>query len=102
MHTTHSLPYRGSLCPGGLCPGGSLSRGVSVKDTPLCIEWLTDRCKNITFLQLRLQAVKNLIDNFVISSKLTDFPRVLTVWCHNWLKTVFVYIDEENVTESYC
>ena len=26
---------RGDLCPGGLCVGGSLSRGVSVRETPV-------------------------------------------------------------------
>ena len=45
MRTARSLPYggvpvqegvsvQGGLCPGGLCPGGSLSRGVSVRETP--------------------------------------------------------------------
>ena len=47
--------------PGGDCLGGCLPGGVHpycmLGYTPLWTEWLTDRCKNITFLQLRLRAV---------------------------------------------
>ena len=73
MPTTRSLPYggglclgvsvQGGLCPRVLCPGGSLSGGVSDQwgslsgRPPLLREWLTDRCNNITFPQLRLWAV---------------------------------------------
>ena len=44
----------GSVCPGGVCPGGVCPEGVvcvSVYGSvhPLWTEWLTDRCKNITF-----------------------------------------------------
>ena len=52
---------QGGVCPGGVCPGVSARGGVYPSmhwaDTPLWTEWLTDRCKNITFLQLRLRAV---------------------------------------------
>ena len=64
----------GCVCPGrsaqrGCLPSGCLSRGVytpcTQKQTPQLharihppwTEWLTDRCKNITFPQLRLLAV---------------------------------------------
>ena len=62
VRTSRSLPYRvvsvrGGLCQGGLCPEGSLSRGVSVRETPSpCGQ--TDACENITLSQkLRLRAV---------------------------------------------
>ena len=50
MRTTRSLPNGG----GGLCPGWSLSGRP-----PPPVNRITDRCKNITFPQLRLRAVIN-------------------------------------------
>ena len=51
--------YR-DLCPRGcLCPGG-LFRGAGLRPesrSPPPVDRLTDRCKNITFSQLRLRAV---------------------------------------------
>ena len=48
------------LCPRGcLCPGG-LFRGAGLRPesrSPPPVDRLTDRCKNITFSQLRLRAV---------------------------------------------
>ena len=54
----------GGVClPGGSAHGGCLP-GVCVypsmhwgRHSPLWTEWLTDRCKNIAFLQLRLRMV---------------------------------------------
>ena len=48
MHTARLLTYLG---------GGSACRG-DWADPPPWTEWQTDRCKNITFPQLRLRAVK--------------------------------------------
>ena len=45
MHTTRSLPYAG---------GGG---GLPDRDLPPPVIRITDRCKNITFPQLRLRAV---------------------------------------------
>ena len=52
---------------GGLCPGSLSRRGVSVRqevtsyrDPLLRVNRMIDRCKNITFPQLRLRAVKTL------------------------------------------
>ena len=62
----------GGCLPGGVCPRGCLPRGClpgggvadaspgPEADTSLWTEWLTDRCKNITFPQLRLRAVINI------------------------------------------
>ena len=57
------------VCLGGVFPGGCLPRGFLPRrgvcpnacwDTPpLWTEWLTDRCKNITFPQLRCRMVIN-------------------------------------------
>ena len=45
--------------PRGVCPGGGcVPRGLSGTPNPLLwTEWLADRCKNITFPQLRLRVV---------------------------------------------
>ena len=52
----------GQTPPGGV-PGGCLPRGCIAActrtDTSLWTEWLTDRCKNITFPQLRFRTVIN-------------------------------------------
>ena len=50
---------RGCL-PGECLPGGGVVYPVhaGIHTTPLWTEWLTDRCKNITFPQLRLRTVK--------------------------------------------
>ena len=46
---------RGWCLPGGgVCAGGC----ITACTPPLWTEWLTDRCKNITFPQLRLQTAK--------------------------------------------
>ena len=61
----------GCVCPGGCLPTGCLLRGLSTRrctpatcpshagihTPPMWTEWLTDRCKNITFPQLRFWAV---------------------------------------------
>ena len=72
---------RGCVCSGRgvLAPGGAWSGGVSaprgggvvsqhaLRQTPLWTEWLTDRCKNITFAtSLRTVMI------CVISRKITD------------------------------
>ena len=55
--------YRVCVCVSRGCDGGVFSPDPE-PDTPphththLWTEWLTDRCKNITFPQLRLRAVK--------------------------------------------
>ena len=63
MRTARSLPYGGEgsvqrgvgvSAKGGLCP----VRGVSVRETPPPMNRMTDSCKNTTFSQLRLRAVK--------------------------------------------
>ena len=61
------LSWGGGLCPGVSLSGGAMSRGVSVRGgkslwppSPLWTEWLTDRCKNITFPQLPLRVVMNM------------------------------------------
>ena len=38
----------GCVCSQGVCPGGCIP-ACTEADTPLWTEWLTDRCKNITF-----------------------------------------------------
>ena len=47
---------------GGVCLGVCLPRGVSAQGActppPVCTEFLTYTCENITFLQLCLQAIK--------------------------------------------
>ena len=52
---------RGRLLGGSVCPGECLPRGCLPKEVcvhrPLWTEWLTDRCKNITFPQLLLRTV---------------------------------------------
>ena len=53
---------RGVSAQGARLPWGCLPGGVSqhaLRQTPLWTEWLTDRCKNITFPQLRLRTVKS-------------------------------------------
>ena len=69
----------GGMDPGGVCPtppticlGGLLrGRGRSAYRgggrPPLWTEWLTDRCKNITFPQLRLRAVITIGRFYVVS-----------------------------------
>ena len=60
------LPRRcvsvGCLPGGGVCREGCLSRGFvclgGCTTPPLWTEWLTDRCKNITFPQLRLRVLQ--------------------------------------------
>ena len=47
------VSVQGSLCTGSLCLGG-LCQGVQ----PPPVNRTTDRCKNITFPQLRLRMVK--------------------------------------------
>ena len=52
--SVQKFSVQGFLCSGGLCP-----KGLCQENTlPLGTEWLTDRCKNITFPQLRLRAAK--------------------------------------------
>ena len=41
---------------GGL-PRGGVSQHALEQNPPLWTEWLTDRCKNITFPQIRLRTV---------------------------------------------
>ena len=53
-HTWYSRVFTDCLFPMVY----SLSRGVC-KGEPPQTEWLADRCKNITFLQLHLRAVNN-------------------------------------------
>ena len=69
MRTVRFSGRRGGLAsgqegclPGGVCPGGCLPGGRGFTPPLLWTEWLTDRCKNITFPQLRLWAVINLFD----------------------------------------
>ena len=58
----------GCLPSGGVCPGDVSSQGVSAWEcvsqhplgkTPPLVDRMTDRCKNITFPQLRLRTVKS-------------------------------------------
>ena len=57
MHTGHSLPYRGSVSRGELYKtGNDITQRPPL---PLWAEWLIDRCKNITFPQIRLREVKS-------------------------------------------
>ena len=84
----------GVVCPGGVCPGGvsawgwCLSRGGGVCPERVCArggwvpacteadtpprwtEWLTGRCKNITFPQLHFRTVINVITCILIPKKL--------------------------------
>ena len=58
----HTMLSAGGVCLGGICPGagGVCPRGCLPKGgvyPSMWTEWLTDRCKNITFQQLRLQSV---------------------------------------------
>ena len=55
MRTTRSLPYRVSLSGVSLTET-PLDRDPPDRDPPL-VNRITDRCKNITFPQLRLRAV---------------------------------------------
>ena len=64
VHSEGVCPGEGCVQGEG-CVGGCLPRGVYIPITcwdthllPLWREWMTDRCKNITFPQLRLRAVK--------------------------------------------
>ena len=65
MHSSRMRTVRSSsrLLGGGVCPDGCLARGCIAActriDTPLWTEWLTDRCKNIAFPQLRFRTVIN-------------------------------------------
>ena len=51
----------GGDAQGGVCQGGSESQHALRQKPPPWTEWLTNRCKNITFLQLRLQMVTRII-----------------------------------------
>ena len=63
MHWELCIPActgRGGVCLGGVCPGGVCPGGVSqhaLRQTPLPMDRMTDRCKNITLCKLRLQTV---------------------------------------------
>ena len=47
----------GGVCPEGVCPGVVVYPSMHWGRHPPRTEWLTDRCKNITFPQLRLRMV---------------------------------------------
>ena len=58
------LPGGGCLPRGDVCPNRDVYPGVCPVNTgihPLWTEWPTDRCKNISFPQLRLRTVMTLI-----------------------------------------
>ena len=62
MHSSRMRTVRSSsrlLWGGGVCPvvGGVSQHALEQTPAPLWTEWLTDRCKNITFPQLRLRTV---------------------------------------------
>ena len=63
MHTGCMLSRGGGLfLPGGVCPGGCLLRGVyTPRADILPMNRITNRCKNITFPQLRLRTATRLI-----------------------------------------
>ena len=86
----HSSTMRAIRCSDGLLVGGGggclPKRGVSAEgvcipacteaDTlPLWTEWLTDRCKNITFPQLRLRTVTETCVLFL------DLKQVININC---------------------
>ena len=66
---------QGGVCPGGCLPGEVSAQGwclpggcfpaCTEADNPLWTEWLTDRCKNITFPLLRLRKVNITIKLFL-------------------------------------
>ena len=49
----HFHVFLENICPGGVCPGGSVcpGEGVCLLDPP--VNRITERCENITLLQLR-------------------------------------------------
>ena len=75
----------GGVCPGvssqgGVCPGGVCIPACTEADTPLWTEWLTDRCKNITFPHLRLRTVKITFLCCVVSEK-CQINLIIIYWC---------------------
>ena len=62
MHTVRCSGYGGvsqhALGRWGVCPGRGCLPSVCWDTSPLWTEWLTDRCENIIFPQLRLRTVK--------------------------------------------
>ena len=85
MRTVHLNDYPYGVCVFGDVFSGVCARGVSrgrvyslpqtqkqthtpnpEADRPPWTEWLKDRCKNITFPQLRLRVVMKTLYNFVI------------------------------------
>ena len=71
--TGQGVSARGCVCPGGCLPEGCLPGGVYPdmhwsRHPP--VDRMTDRCKNITIPQLRLQTVK-------ISNKIIDLNQVI-------------------------
>ena len=90
------VPRGGCVCPGGVCPGGGVSAwgclprrgvcvsalGVGVIATPWT-DWLADRCKNITFPQLHLRAVKKFSPKF--RPKLFIRKLLILVYLLGWM-----------------
>ena len=72
----------GGVCPGGCLPRGCVSQHAPLADTPP-VERMTDRCKNITFPQLRLRTVINFSGTLVFSA--------------NWLVLSFTWIFSLNL-----
>ena len=90
----------GSVCPGGCLPRGCLSRGVYPSmhwaDTLLWTEWLTDRCKNITFPQLRLRTVIKM--KILIYITTLGWAEMWTITCQGRIQDLS---EERNPEEWY-
>ena len=81
-------PREGCVCLGAVCLG--VYAPIACWDTPpLWTEWLTDRCKNITFPQLRLRAV-------IISTTNTNSITKLQCFLEGKWFGVFIHLEEES------
>ena len=78
---------RGVSAQRGCLPGGCIP-ACTEADTPLWTEWLTDRCKNITFPQLRLRMVINGAKTAQLTASVWPF-----LVCSSWSRTNYFWLQ---------